>query len=129
MTIANGRIDDFVNGDDLEIERTITSIPNGVLIESAWFMVKRNYSDPDERAIISKVATHSNTAGQGWILDDGLGDGEATVRFYLTPADTELLYAYSEYPYSIKIKLDNGRLNTPELGTIVAYPWVKQGVV
>jgi len=129
MTIANGRIDDFVNGDDLEIERTITSIPSGVMIEAAWFMVKRNYSDPDSKAIISKLATHSNTAGQGWIFDDGLDDSEATVRFYLTPADTELLYAYSEYPYSIKIKLDNERLNTPELGVIVAYPWVKQGVV
>lgn len=129
MTIANGRIDNFVNGDDLEIERTITSIPSGVLIESAWFMVKRNYNDTDDKAIISKLATHSNTANQGWIFDDGANDGEATVRFYLTPADTEVLYAYSQYPYSIKIKLDNGRFNTPELGVIVAYPWVKQGEV
>lgn len=129
MTIANGRIDDFVNGDDLEIERTITAIPSGVLIEFAWLMVKHNYNDLDSKAIISKIATGSNTIDQGWVFDTGLDDGEATVRFYLTPADTQLLYAYSEYPYSIKIKLNNGRINTPELGIIVAYPWVKQGVL
>lgn len=129
MTIANGRIDDFVNGDDLEIERTITSIPSGVLIESAWFMVKHDYNDLDSQAIISKLATSINTIGQGWIIDLSASDGTATVRFYLTPADTQLLYPYSEYPYSIKIKLDNGKINTPEIGIIVAYPWIKQGVV
>lgn len=128
MTIADGRIDDFVNGDDLEIERTITAIPSGVFVEAAWFMVKRKYTDADVDAIISKLATDINTAGEGWISDSGSGDGSATIKFYLTPADTELLYAYSEYPYSIKVKLDNDRINTPELGTIVAYPWVKQGV-
>ena len=127
MTIANGRIDDFVNGDDLEIERTITGVPSGILVERAWFMVKHKYTDIDDDAIISKLATSINTADQGWVADDGSGDGEATIRFYLTPADTELLYAYSEYPYSIKVKLDNDRVNTPELGLIVAYPWVKQG--
>jgi len=127
MTIANGRIDDFVNGDDLEIERTLTAIPSGTLVDTAWFMVKHKYTDADTDAIISKVATLVDTAGQGYIVTAG-SNGIATIKFYLTPADTELLYAYSEYPYSIKILLDNDKVNTPEIGSIVAYPWVKQGI-
>lgn len=126
MTTTDGIINDFVNGDDLEIERSITSIPTGVLLEAAWFMVKRKYSDSDADALISKTINTVETAGVGWIEDTGV-DGTGLIHFFLTPDDTILLTALSEYPYSIKIKLNNDKFNTPELGVIVASPAVKQG--
>ncbi len=126
MTVADGRIDDFVAGDALEIQRTITAVPSGIIMDTAWFTVKRKYTDDDADAIISKLATDTNDDNEGWIEDVG-ADGTGTIRFYLSPEETELLTAYSEYPYSIKIKFSNGKPNTPELGVIVAYPTVRQG--
>ena len=128
MTTTDGIINNFVNGDDLEIERSVISIPTGVLLQSAWFMVKRKYSDSDTDALISKTITTVNVAGVGWIEDTG-ADGTGLIHFYLTPTETALLTALSEYPYSIKIKLNNDKLNTPELGVIVASPAVKQGSI
>ena len=128
MTVSNGRIDDFVAGDDLEVERMITAIPEGITITTAWLMVKRKYTDSDVKAIISKTITSNNTAGIGWIEDTG-ATGEGTLRFYLTPEDTALLNPLSEYPYSIKIKLSNGIVNTPEVGIITSIPAVKQGSI
>ncbi len=124
--ISDGRIEDFVTGDDLEIERTITAVPSGTIIETAWFMVKRKFTDVDDDAIISKLINDTNQIGIGWIQDTG-SDTTGLVRFYLTPADTSILTALSEYPYSIKLKFSNGKVNTPELGVIVAFPAVKQG--
>lgn len=126
MTITDGRIDDFVAGDDLEIERSISSIPEGISIDTAWFMVKRKFSDSDANALISKTITNSNTANVGWIEDTGT-DGDGLIRFYLTQAETALLTPFSEYQYSIKIKMDNGKVNTPERGVFIAEPAVKKG--
>lgn len=126
MTIANGRIDDFVAGDDLEIERTISSIPEGISIDAAWFMVKRKFTDSDANALISKDITVANNANEGWIEDNGT-DGDGLIRFYISQAETALLTPLSEYQYSIKIRLDNGKVNTPEVGVIIATPAVKTG--
>lgn len=126
MTVSNGRIDDFVAGDDLEVERMITDIPEGITIVTAWLMVKRKYTDSDDKAIISKTITSGNTAGIGWIENTGTS-GEGTLRFYLTPLETAILNPLSEYPYSIKIKLSNGIVNTPEVGVIIATPAIKTG--
>lgn len=126
MTVSDGRIDSFVTGDDLEIERTIQEIPLGLTVTTAWFMVKRKYSDTDSQAIITKTITSVDTSGVGWIEDAG-ADGEALIHFYLVPAETSLLTALSEYPYSIKVKFNNGKVNTPETGKIVAIPAIKQG--
>lgn len=126
MTINDGIINEFVAGDDLEIERTITSIPTGILIETAWFMVKRKFSDLDSEALISKTITTVNTTDVGWIEDTG-SDGTGLIRFYITKIETALLTPLSEYQYSIKLLLDNDKVNTPERGTIVAEPAIKQG--
>jgi len=126
MTTTEGRIDDFVAGDDLEIERTISSIPSGILIQTAWFMVKRKFEDSDATALISKTITVINTASIGWIEDTG-ADGIGLIRFYITQTETALLTPFSEYQYSIKIKLDNGKVNTPERGVMIAEPAVKKG--
>lgn len=126
MTVIDGRIDDFVAGDDLEIERSITSIPEGITIDTAWFMVKRKFTDLDSAALITKTITSIDTTDVGWIEDTG-ADGDGLIRFYITPDETVLLTPLSEYQYSIKLKLDNDKLNTPERGVMVAEPAVKTG--
>ncbi len=126
MTIFSGLIDEFVAGDDLEIERTIQAIPSGIVIDTAWFVVKHKFTDSDDDAFISKAITISNVVDIGWIQDTGsLGNG--LIHFYLTPVETALFTPLSQYPYSIKIKFSNGKLNTPEVGYIQALPAVKQG--
>jgi len=120
-------ISDIVAGNDVEIERTLTTIPSGTVLSQAWFTVKKKYTDADVDAIISKLITTVNQSGIGFIEDAGAGDGIAKIHFYLTPLDTVKLIAYSQYPYDIKIKLDNSMLFTPESGLIVASPAVKQG--
>lgn len=126
MTITNGSINDFVSGDDLEIERTIQSIPTGITLDTAWFMVKRRFEDADADALISKTITTINTVNVGWIEDTG-ADGTGLLRFYITQNETALLTPLSEYQYSIKIKLSNDKVNTPERGVMVAEPAVKKG--
>lgn len=123
MTIL---IDDFVSGDDLEIERTVTAIPSGLLITTAEFMVKKRYSDADDSAIISKLATTVFQSTIGWVEDTG-ADTSGLIHFYLTPDDTSLLVGYSEYPYSIRIVFNNGNVYTRETGLIVATPAVNRG--
>lgn len=126
MTITF-RIEDFVAFDDFEIERTVSVIPSGAILQTAWFTVKKKFTDDDANAIISKIATSTQTSG-GWIEDTG-ADGTGLVHFYLTPSETGLLVPYSEYPYSIKTKLVSGIVTTPESGLIVASPAVRKGVI
>ena len=128
MTITDGRIDDFVSGDDLEVERTIELVPSGTLLETAWFMVKRRFDDDDSEALISKTITSTEVADVGWIEDTG-ADQTGLVRFYITKTETALLTPLSEYQYSIKLKLDNDKVNTPERGVMIAEPAVKQGIL
>lgn len=118
-------INDFVNGDDLEIERTIT-IPSGTLISAAWFMVKRSVLHEDAQALISKSITTTTVSGVGVIQDTGITDAIALLLFWLTPTDTNILTPFSEYPYSIKVALNNNKVYTPERGVIVADPAVKK---
>lgn len=116
-------ITDFVAGDYLDIERTITAVPSGQTISTGWFTVKSSYSKTDIQAIIQKEITTANQAGIGWIEDTG-ADGTGKVHFYLTAADTQLLSGYTDYLYDIQIKLSGGAISTPELGTITAFPQI-----
>lgn len=119
MTTTAGIIDNFVMGDTFDTTHSIT-VPSGVLIDTAWFMVKRSYADIDSAAIISK------TLLSGAVQDRGMS-GTGSVTFSLTSEETAVLTAYSEYPYSVKVKYTDDTIKTAELGKISAYPWVKQG--
>lgn len=123
MATYDATITNFVAGDDLTIERTITSVPSGQTITNAWFTVKRKISDLDASAIIQKAITSSLVAGVGHIDDTG-ADQTGHVIFYLTAAETILLTPYSGYFYDVQIKLSGGSISTPELGTITAYPQI-----
>lgn len=125
MANYNGSITDFIRGDTLTVERTITLIPSGELLATAWFTIKRKYTDNDVNAVLQKVITSVDTATVGWIDDTG-ADGTGHILFYLTAANTALLNAFSEYKYDIQVKLSGGAIYTPESGTIVAFPQVTQ---
>lgn len=116
-------IADFVIGDDLVIERSITTVPSGQTITDAWFTVKRKYSDLDVDALIQKEITPVLQATIGHIDDTG-ADGTAHLIFYLTPTDTLLLNPLSDYRYDIQLKLSGGSISTPEIGIITAFPQV-----
>lgn len=117
-TIAN-----FVAGDNLSVERTITTIPSGITISGAWFTIKRKYSDLDTVALVQKYITTTFQNGIGYIDDTG-ADGIGHLIFSLTPSDTVLLTPLSEYKYDIQVRLSSGQINTPESGVIIAFPQV-----
>lgn len=125
MTVFNGTIDDFAIGDDLAIERTIESIPDSITLATAWFMVKRKLSDVDADALITKTIT-AVANNDGHISDTGI-DGTGILTFYLTSIETALLTPLRDYKYSIKIKMSNDKVYTPEVGLLTAYPTVKLG--
>lgn len=127
MANLSATIADFVAGDHLSVERTVTAIPSGTTISGAWFTVKRKYTDLDTGAVIQKFITiiSNPTVGQ---IDDTGGDGTGHLLFILTPTDTSLLTPLSEYRYDIQVKLDSGMINTPETGTIIAYPQVTRSI-
>lgn len=125
MTVVqNNTIDSFAIGDNLTITRTIPVAITDT-VSTAWFMVKRSYSDSDANALIAKTITAVDTA-EGWIEDTGT-DGESIVHFYLSQVDTSELTPFSSYPYSIKVKYVNAKVETYELGFITGLPAVKQG--
>lgn len=121
MTNYAAKIDSFVIGDDVTIERTIT-VPSGVTIANAWFTVKAHY---DAESLISKKITTINIVGSGYISDTG-ANGTGKIAFYLTPSDTLKLTPYSEYPYDIQLKWSDDKIKTTELGVIVANPQVTE---
>ena len=116
-------ITDFAAGDDISVERTITTVPSGQTMTLAWFTVKRKISDSDAQAIFQKQITPSFAANIGQIDDTG-ADGTGHLLFYLVADNTELLTPYSEYRYDIQVKLSGGGIATPEIGVIVAFPQI-----
>lgn len=122
MATFDATITNFIAGDDLTIERSVTNVTSGAVIASAWFTVKRSYSDLDSVAIIQKIVT-AVLSSDGQIDDTGV-DGTGHVKFLLTSTDTEKLTPLSDYKYDIQIRLNSGVINTPELGVITAFPQV-----
>lgn len=108
-------------GDDVDVSRTVTGVPDGVTIVKAWLMVKRSQADADAEAVISKTITAVAVDGTGQITDTGL-DGTGALLFQFRSADTTLLTAGKTYRYGIKVLLSSGLKDTLETGTIVLEP-------
>ena len=119
MPTFDSEIKDFVAGDDLEITRTITSVPSSDTLATAWFTVKHKQSDADGAAIILKKITSSNVAGTGQITDTG-ADGTGALRFDLTDVDTAKLEEEIGYLFDVQVVTTAGAVYTPEIGTITA---------
>lgn len=118
MPTLNGMISNLVVGDDIDIVRTITNVPEADALVKAWFTVKVRESDPDVSAIFQKTITASYVAGQGEITDDGSSDQTGGVTFELTNADTLLMVGDTSYFYDLQVKTANGKIYTPEKGNI-----------
>ena len=84
----------FVEGDDLEIRRTITELPAAIAV--AWLTVKRHHNQPDEEAKLQKRITSLDVAGTGQIVEPGT----------------------KRHVHDIQIKLVTGKVYTIEKGTI-----------
>lgn len=128
MPTYNTTIKDFVSGDSLEIERTVSGVPTGQSILTAWFTVKKRLTDADIAAVIQKVITSINDNNVGVILDSG-SSGTATIVFYLLPEDTTQLIPLVEYYYDIQVMTDVGDIYTPETGIIYAHRQVTVSIV
>lgn len=117
MPNLSGELLDIVQGDNIDINRSIGNLPAS--ITKAWLTVKPNKSSTnDTNATFQKSITTSNVAGQGVIIDDGTGDGIAQVRFEFTNANTILLTDEKAYFYDIQVLTSTGKIYTPELGLI-----------
>jgi len=114
MSDLDVSITGFVEGDDLEIRRTITGLE--AAIEAAWLTIKREPMQDDD-AVLEKAITTDDVVGTGQIETAG-GPGESGVlRFELTDADTRAL-GESKWIHDIQIKLAGGKIYTVEIGTI-----------
>ena len=116
----SGLISNIVQGDNLDITRTIGTLP--APISKCWFTVKTNAklsstTDTAPNVVFQKVITTANIVGSGVILDSG-GSGTASVRFELINADTILLVGDTVYYYDIQVLTTTGAIYTPELGLI-----------
>jgi len=123
MATFVGTITDFAAGDTLLVERTITQVPSGTVMVTAWLTVKRDFRDIDSAAIFQKKITSAAVAGVGHIDDTG-ADGTGHVIFMLEDTDTEKLYPLSEYQYDIQVRLSDDTISTPEVGKITAMPQI-----
>ena len=117
-------IDNYVAGDDLCVIREVTGIPAGNVLTDAWLTV-RDLEDFLGSSIIIQLTITTTATSQGEILDDGAGDGVATVRFDLNGTQTRTIGIVG-YPFDIQIKLDDSRINTPVAGTIQAKAEITQ---
>ncbi len=105
----------FVEGDDLEIRRTITELPAAIAV--AWLTVKRHHNQPDEEAKLQKRITSMDVPGTGQIVEPGGPETDGDLRFDLTQAETESL-GTKRHVHDIQIKLVTGKVYTIEKGTI-----------
>lgn len=115
MSTLTGTITGYVVGDNLEIRRAVTELP--AALETAWLTIKRHAREPDSAAVVAKVISTGDNPGTGHITIAGGVGVEGALRFDLTPTDTTALGAAS-WVYDIQVKLTNGTVYTPEVGTV-----------
>jgi len=121
-------IDDLVIGDDYDILRTVTEVPDSTSLDRGWISVKINRTDPDSAAIIFKEITVVEQSGIGQIIDEGSSDGTAMVLFQLTHAETLLLYEHIAYVYDIKVRTATNKIHTAESGLLYPVRGVTEAV-
>jgi hypothetical protein len=126
MPNFDAQISGFAIGDDIIIRRTInrsaSNLPTGVTITKAWLTVKEDYADLDGAAIVSKIITTVEDAGNnGHIEEDGsasAGTANPVLRFDLLSTDTRAIGANHRY-YDIQVQTSaSGAIYTGEIGVI-----------
>lgn len=114
----------FVEGDDLEVRRTVTDLPAAIAV--AWLTVKRHHRQPDDEARLQKRITATDVPGTGQIVQAGGPGTDGDLRFDLTGADTDALGS-KRLVHDIQIQLATGKVYTIEKGTIQLTPDITEG--
>lgn len=122
MANLESEITGVVKGDDYDIVRTITLLPDGEVMTEAWFTIKLYHWSASH--IIQKNITSTYNTTSGGILDTGVGDEVGKVIFHLNSADTTLLEEYHKYSFDIRVKTNNNQFYTPEYGYLIVSPSV-----
>lgn len=110
--MLNGLIENFVCGDDLDIERTVTGIPSGQTLTQALLTIRT--FEAGGAAVLTKTITPT-------ISDNGLvtnGDTTATLVFTLSDTDTDTLSPGNYHYYWIDVITSAGKEYTAEKGRI-----------
>lgn len=110
-------INNFAVGDDFDVEREITGIPDGATLTKAWLTVKTRPVDVDVDAIFQIEITTAYVSGAGQITDDG-ADGTGGVRFEVSKTNSALLQPERKYYFDVQVKSNTGKIYTPYAGTI-----------
>ncbi len=66
-----------------------TEVPDGLTVDKAYWMLKNAWSDADVSALISKDIDSVEDAAEGVISDNGAGDNEAELMFYIAADDCD----------------------------------------
>jgi hypothetical protein len=114
----DAEIKGFVIHDDLDVEITVTNVPEGQTIVEAWMTIKTVPTNPDTE-VVQKHITPSFVSGQGQITDTG-SSGTAKLLFTLTSVDTGKLVVGTTYVYDAQTLTSAGKHFTPEIGTMLS---------
>lgn len=115
MSTLTGTISGFVVGDNLEIRRTVTGLT--AAIATAWLTVKQHARATDANKLLQKIITTSDVPGTGHIETAGGVGVDGDLRFDISQVDTVALGTL-KWVYDVQVKLADGTVYTPEIGTI-----------
>ena len=121
MTEFGVEIKELVSGDDIDIERTITGVPDSDTLAKAWMTIKILPTDADP-GLLQKTITSSLTA-DGQITDTG-ADTIGAVVFLIVPADGATIGIDVKRVFDIQVKTTAGKIFTAVKGTII----LEQGI-
>lgn len=111
-----------VYGDHVEVIRNVSGLDSGQYITKGWLTVKQRYSETDAEAALQLEITQVNSA-DGQITDPGSGDVDASLLFRIWGDHYTNLIALKYYVYDIQLLLNDGTINTLEVGGVV---WEKE---
>ena len=121
MTEFGVEIKELVSGDDIDIERTITGVPDSDTLAKAWMTIKSLPTDADP-GLLQKTITSSLTA-DGQITDTG-ANTIGVVVFLIVPADGATIGIGVKRVFDIQVKTTAGKIFTAVKGTII----LEQGI-
>ena len=104
-------------GDDVQVVRSVTGLSSGQVMEKAWLTIKKRYAESDAEAALQLEITEVDSAA-GQITDTGSGDVGAELLFRIADDDYDDLTGQTSYFYDIQVLLDDGVINTIEVGTV-----------
>lgn len=116
-TIVDSNDENPTLGDDVQVVRSVTGLSSGQVMEKAWLTIKKRYAESDAEAALQLEITEVDSAA-GQITDTGSGDVGAELLFRIADDDYDDLTGQTSYFYDIQVLLDDGVINTIEVGTV-----------